>query len=116
VPHKPPHPCAHPGRAELTRDRYCAAHAKSEAAAYNRFQRDPDSNRRYGRRWKQIRALYLAAHPLCERCNAGGRFVAATLVHHKRSVRDGGTHEVGNLMSLCASCHERIHGAQGDRR
>ena len=26
-----------------------------------------------------------------------------------RPISEGGTHEESNLMSLCVSCHERIH-------
>ena len=42
-------------------------------------------------------------------CRAHGRFVVATLVHHIKPLGDGGTHDESNLMSLCVSCHEKIH-------
>ncbi|EHG21770.1 hypothetical protein HMPREF9334_00473 [Selenomonas infelix ATCC 43532] len=58
----------------------------------------------------------MAGHPLCEKCKEQERYVLATLVHHIRPLADGGTHDEDNLMSLCASCHERIHRrGTGDR-
>ena len=54
-------------------------------------------------------ARHLAGHPLCEECKERGRYVLATLVHHVKPLADGGTHDERNLMSLCVSCHERIH-------
>ncbi|EJU25208.1 HNH endonuclease domain protein [Selenomonas sp. CM52] len=42
-------------------------------------------------------------------CRERGHFVAATLVHHIKPLGSGGTHDESNLMSLCVSCHEKIH-------
>ena len=36
-------------------------------------------------------------------------------VHHKLPLAEGGTHDEGNLISLCQSCHARIHAERGDR-
>lgn len=114
MPYKAKRPCAHPGCAELTGGQYCELHAKEEARHYNRRVRDPESNRRYGRRWKRVRAAFLAAHPLCETCAAGGRITPASLVHHKVKAADGGGSEEANLEALCDSCHSRLHAASGD--
>jgi len=76
---------------------------------YDHFTRGYDQHERYGSTWKRIRDRHLAGHPLCEMCKEQGRYVLASLVHHIRPISDGGTHEESNLMSLCASCHERIH-------
>jgi 5-methylcytosine-specific restriction protein A len=114
MPYKPMKPCAHPGCPNLTNGRYCEKHAKEEARRYNRHGRDPLTNKRYGRKWKKVRAAFLAAHPLCETCVAEGRLTPATLVHHRRKVTDGGTSEEENLQALCAECHSRLHAEQGD--
>lgn len=29
--------------------------------------------------------------------------------HHKRNLKDGGKNAVFNLVTLCSSCHEKIH-------
>jgi 5-methylcytosine-specific restriction protein A len=115
MPYKPQHPCAHPGCPHLTESRYCAEHSKSEAKRYNHNERDPDSNKRYGRRWKQIRSSFMMTHPLCELCKADGKLIPADLVHHKRKLTDGGTNEWENLMALCTECHSRLHVKEGDR-
>jgi 5-methylcytosine-specific restriction protein A len=114
VPYKPKKPCAYPGCPKLTDGRYCDEHAKAEARRYNRYGRDPESARRYGRTWKKVRAAFLAAHPLCEMCAAEGRLTPATLVHHKVRLTDGGTGETENLQALCAECHSRLHAECGD--
>ena len=65
MPYKAKKPCAYPSCAKLATGRYCEEHQKQEAKRYNRYDRDPDSNKRYGRTWKQIRAAFLSANPLC---------------------------------------------------
>lgn len=74
MPSKPARPCSQPGCPELTPARFCEQHAKAEDERYRRFQRDPKMNRRYGARWRKIRAAYITAHPLCEDCLAAGRY------------------------------------------
>jgi 5-methylcytosine-specific restriction protein A len=114
MPYKPKKPCAHPSCAKLTTGRYCEAHTKQEAKRYNRSDRDPDSNKRYGRTWKQIRAAFLSANPLCVMCNRDGRLTPSTLAHHKIKLADGGTNDWENMMALCQECHSRLHAGQGD--
>ncbi|WP_413777252.1 HNH endonuclease [Selenomonas sputigena] len=74
-----------------------------------RFTRGYRQHERYGNAWRRIRDRHLAREPLCEMCWKRGRFVAVTLVHHIKPLGDGGTHDESNLMSLCISCHEKIH-------
>jgi 5-methylcytosine-specific restriction protein A len=105
MPYKPAKPCAHPGCAALTHDRYCDTHAKQAHREYNQTSRPPGSNKIYGRRWHTIRDLYIAAHPLCEDCLAAGRCVRAEEVHHVIPTADGGDHREDNLRALCRSCH-----------
>jgi 5-methylcytosine-specific restriction protein A len=107
MPAKPLHPCAHPGCPALTHERYCPAHKLAASRSYNRNQRNPTSNADYGRRWRTIRNLYIAAHPLCEDCLAAGRLVPADEVHHIVPLDRGGDNADSNLRSLCQSCHTK---------
>ncbi len=110
MPQKPLKPCAYPGCPELIREgRYCPKHKTIAGREYNSTVRRPDHSKVYGYRWQQIRDQYLSKHPLCERCQAAGRLVPADLVHHKVPTELGGGHEESNLMSLCNSCHNKIH-------
>ncbi|WP_427898558.1 HNH endonuclease [Gardnerella pickettii] len=36
-------------------------------------------------------------------------------VHHIKPIAEGGTHARENLISLCKSCHSKIHAKRGDR-
>lgn len=115
MPTKPKRPCRHPGCPKLTDGVYCEEHQKTANAQYNKYQRDPQSNKRYGRAWKRIRDRHIKAHPLCEECKKNGRITAAEEVHHILPLSQGGTHADSNLMSLCKSCHSRITVEMGDR-
>ena len=114
MPHKSEKPCAHRGCPKLTAKRYCEAHAKEHAGNYNKYQRNPDSNKRYGRRWRGVRGGFLTSNPLCEICRENGRLTPATIAHHKVAVRDGGTDSWDNLQALCHECHARLHAGAGD--
>ena len=109
MPRKAKKPCKYPGCAKLTDGKYCAEHEQVARQNYNRFARGYDTHERYGRAWQKIRARYIAAHPLCEKCAEAGRYVKAALVHHVLPLADGGTNDAENLMSLCVACHEKMH-------
>ncbi len=115
MPYKPKKPCAWPGCQKLTDGRFCEEHQKQENARYEKYDRDPAVRRRYGRAWKRIRDRYAAAHPLCEMCLKEGKLTPVEEVHHILPVSRGGTHDRSNLMSLCRSCHNKIHHELGDR-
>jgi 5-methylcytosine-specific restriction protein A len=115
LPHKPKRPCSHPGCPKLTDGRFCEEHAKEESTNYNHYQRDPAINKRYGSQWRKVRAQYLSAHPLCERCERHGKLTAATEVHHIRPLDNGGTNDFENLMALCKPCHSEISALEGQR-
>jgi len=116
MPHKPKHPCAYPGCPALIREgRYCDQHKSIANREYNQHQRNPDSNKVYGRRWHTIRDLYISKHPLCERCLQTGRLVSAEEVHHIIPIDQGGTHDDENLMSLCKPCHSGITISETNR-
>lgn len=116
MPYKPKKPCARPGCPNLTDARFCPAHAEQDARDYEKYRRDPDTRRRYGRAWKRIRDRYIAAHPLCEQCGAAGRITPAQEVHHIVPLSGGGTHAEDNLMALCSSCHSGITLGEINRR
>jgi 5-methylcytosine-specific restriction protein A len=82
---------------------------------YEKYERDPETAEKYSGSWKKIRAIYAAEHPLCEQCLKEGRYVRMEHVHHIIPLSEGGTNDPGNLMSLCKSCHSRIHAEHGDR-
>lgn len=68
-------------------------------------------------RWRKLRALKLAADPLCEQCLEEGRTVVSSDVHHKVSFmstddpvrRKYLAYDFDNLQSLCKQCHQKIH-------
>ena len=113
MPRKPKHPCSYPGCKELVEGRYCEEHAKVRNSQYEKYNRDPDTKRRYGRCWKRIRDSYVKTHPFCEICYENGVLVPVEEVHHKKPLSEGGTHDRDNLISLCKSCHSRIHAQAG---
>ena len=116
MPRKPKRPCRYPGCGRLSDGPYCEEHRKAVRDDYNRYERSPDSNKKYGRAWKRIRDRYAEAHPLCERCLKEGRLTPVEEVHHIVPLSQGGTHSRDNLMSLCQSCHTKIHLEMGDRQ
>lgn len=114
-PRKPKRPCSYPGCPKLTEGRYCEEHQKEENKRYEKYGRDPNTRKRYGRAWKRIRDSYVALHPFCEQCFANGEMVMTEEVHHKVPLSKGGTHERSNLIALCKSCHSKIHATDGSR-
>lgn len=117
MPYKPKRPCAYPGCGRLAEsEQYCAEHQKNMDRHYNKYQREPASNKRYGRAWKRIRDRYIKAHPLCEECQKQGKLTPVEEVHHIIPLSKGGTNKYSNLMSLCQSCHTKTHMELGDRQ
>ena len=115
MPKRPKHPCGYPGCPNLTDGQYCELHRTLARRQYDRYERAADVNRKYGRAWKRIRDRYAQEHPLCERCLKEGRYTPVAEVHHIIPISQGGTHSRDNLMSLCQSCHNKIHHEIGDR-
>lgn len=115
MPRKPKRPCSYPGCPNLTDGQYCEQHRKYARQQYDQYERAPHTASKYGRAWHRIRARYVAAHPLCEQCLKEGRITPVEEVHHIVPISKGGTHAEDNLMSLCQSCHNKIHHDLGDR-
>ena len=116
MPYSPRGGCIYPGCTERSEpgSSYCARHKKQMDRDYNRYDRKV-STKKYGRAWKRIRDRYIQEHPLCEQCLADGKAVLAEEVHHKLPISRGVTHARSNLLSLCRSCHNKIHHDMGDR-
>ena len=114
MPKAPKKPCGYPNCPNLTYNRYCEMHEKLVNREYEKYGRDADVHRRYGRAWKRIRDKYVSEHPFCELCFEKGMLVPTREVHHKRPLSEGGTHERDNLIALCKSCHAKIHAERGD--
>lgn len=117
MPMKPKRPCRMNGCSQICEngEQYCSEHKQVMNKLYNKFQRDPKSNKRYGRAWKRIRDRYIKAHPLCEECSKKGFITPAEEVHHILPLSRGGSSDTNNLMALCKSCHSRITVEMGDR-
>ncbi len=115
MPKRPRSPCSWSGCPKLTNDRYCKKHKKLADKQYNRWYRDKNTYKRYGRVWRQIRKQHIDSHPLCEACKQKGILTPADEVHHIIPLSEGGTNEAGNLMSLCKSCRSKITARDGGR-
>lgn len=117
MPRKPKRPCRYPGCPNLCKDgeQYCDEHKALMDKHYEKFTRGYSPGKRYGRAWQRIRTRYIHKHPLCEECLKHGRYVPVEEVHHIIPLSEGGTNDESNLMSLCRSCHEKIHRERGDR-
>lgn len=73
------------------------------------------------KRWRELRASYREAHPLCERCLAEGRVSPTVDIHHRVPVESAKTDydmqalcfDWGNLQALCIACHVEVHQQMG---
>ena len=116
MPRRLARPCNHPGCPNLAEPgkRFCTAHrgARRQADRDYRAKRTDVAEQAFYRseRWKRLRAWKLARDPLCEVCLKEGRTTPAAMVHHVTPVKAGGDPmAIDNLMSLCVSCHNRLH-------
>ena len=98
----------------LTEGRFCPEHQHQVNSKYEKYGRDKETRKRYGRAWKRIRDQYAKEHPFCELCFARGIIVETEEIHHKKHLSEGGTHDRENLIALCKSCHSTIHAKRGD--
>lgn len=115
MPRKPKRPCSYPNCPELVEGRFCKKHEKEYNKNYEKYKRNTETYKRYGKAWRVIRKRYISEHPLCEKCLEENRMTKAEHVHHIKSLSLGGTNDEENLMSLCKSCHSKIHAELGDR-
>lgn len=72
--------------------------------------------RGYGSRWTKLRLVVLRRDKhLCQSCLDQGRVTPATDVDHIKRKADGGTDDLGNLQSLCRTCHHAKSDAEQGR-
>ncbi len=69
-----------------------------------------------GRALQGIRRRFLEQDPLCVKCKARGRIVAATQLDHRRPLWDGGSDTADNRQGLCDECHDEKTGAEASLR
>lgn len=105
--------CNKIGCAELTRDTYCEQHKQEPHRYYDQYVRDPQYDRFYkSAQWKKKREQVLRRDGyLCQQCLNQERYQQADMVHHIVEVKDNWSKrlELSNLVSLCHSCHNKIH-------
>lgn len=99
MPTRPPTPCASPSCPRLTHARLCAEHTSTRR--YDR-ERGSSAERGYGARWRKLRKMFLAEHPMCAVDGCGK---AAGEVDHITPRRLGGGDEDANLQALCKHHH-----------
>ena len=65
-------------------------------------------------RWRKVRRMHLAEHPMCVMCERQGRVTAATVVDHIVP-HEGNADlfwDMSNWQSLCYACHNSIKKQQ----
>ena len=116
MPQRPQKPCNHPGCRQVTRERYCPAHAIAamERAKARKVEpeRESAARRGYDRDWRTFRAGYLAEYPFCVTCKAKGVITPASVLHHIQplDVAPARRLDPTNLQALCRRCHEETEG------
>ncbi len=119
MPYKPLRPCREPGCNQLARGPYCERHKAAHERAADR-NRASAAMRGYDARWREARAAYLAAHPLCVDCQRRGQLVPATVVDHITPHRGDPAlfWDTDNWQPLCEQCHNaktaRTDGGYGN--
>lgn len=106
MPARLPAPCPNPSCRGFLRNGRC------DRCGATPHTPPPDSRpssaqRGYGRTWRKLRRLILAAAPLCAECLRQGRITPATDVDHILPKKLGGADSPENLQPLCHSCHSR---------
>lgn len=96
-------PCSYPTCNEMTYGHFCPKHTRL-VTQFSGVQQYP-GNDQYGRAWVAIQAVYIKAHPLCERCKESNRSTAAEEVHHIQPLAVSGTNDWENLIALCGTCY-----------
>ena len=98
--------CAEPGCPAIAVERgRCAQHqppARERERTPDTTPRPSPASRGYDANWRRLRDAHLRQEPACRECGQ-----PATCVDHIVPLRYGGTHDPGNLQSLCGPCHSR---------
>lgn len=103
MPYAAPKPCNRHPRVVLHRGQQCPQCTQTRRREYKDRQAKRGPRVYDTARWKRVRAIQLAEHPLCADHLKRGVTVAAECVDHI----DGDPHNMdpSNLDSLCTSCH-----------
>lgn len=114
MPRRPPTYCASPScnRFSVKGSAYCEEHRAERQRAVGQLydaERGTPAARGYNKAWHRIRGKKLKEQPLCELC----RVAKADTVHHIKPLRQGGTHTLENLQSVCRGCHSVLHPEKG---
>lgn len=121
MPSAPPRECSRPTCHTLvTGGGPCPEHAQERQQQAD-AARSTASQRGYDGKWREARAAFLAAHPLCAEHQREGKTVAAVVVDHK--IPHKGDKRLfwdrANWQSLCSDCHNaktaREDGGFGNR-
>lgn len=99
--------CSTPGCPTLCDGGKCDEH-RSLARRESDARRPNSAQRGYSGRWKRTRAAKLRLNATCE-LGLAGCTIEATEVHHLDGDGPRGIHghSLGNLQSLCATCHAK---------
>lgn len=110
MPRRAKSPCRHQGCPDLLdHPGFCEKHRREAFRIQKKIvSKDYKERNRFYQRtaWKNVRTLQLQLEPLCRKCRAAGKLIAASIVDHITAIADGGAElDLDNLQSLCASCH-----------
>ena len=75
-------------------------------------------------RWRDMRAWKMVENPLCEMCLKEDRVTPVEEIHHMTSFmttddpikRTNLAYDSDNLISICKTCHQRIHNPASRKR
>ena len=101
--------CAHAGCGELIQQPATRCEKHQKLFDQQREAKRKNSNARgYGYKWRKARAGFLAANPLCVRCEADGITEEATVVDHIEPHRGDMAlfWDRANWQPLCKRCHD----------
>lgn len=112
--------CNEPGCNELINKSgpsKCDKHIKNRHKQYRAKRIDTNELEFYSSNtWRRLRNYKIKMDPLCEKCLDDGIIKMATTVHHIKELkkhRELGL-TIANLMSICNSCHNKIHRGKND--
>jgi len=100
-PRRSPRPCRVPTCPNLD----CDQHKRERNRQYE-GSRGSATARGYDAAWRERRAAFLAAHPVCE-LRLPGCTERASVVDHRIPKSQGGADHPSNYQSACAPCHNR---------